>query len=93
MALVVALLATVNNSDDRIIKVIKSLRMACVMNVFIVHNTKTSTASHMRWKQNHFYRVPIRTSRTHRCCNEVKGFFFCQSPVAAFPGGRRKYEG
>ena len=40
----------------------------------------------MRWKQNHFYRVPIRTSRIHRCCNEVKGFFFCQSPVAAFPG-------
>ena len=22
-----------------------------------------------------------------------KGFFFCQSPVAAFPGGRRTYEG
>ena len=49
--------------------------MACVVNVFIVHNTKTSTASYMRWKQNHCYRVPISTSRTHRCCNEVKRFF------------------
>ena len=63
------------NADDRIIKVITSLRMACVVNVCIVHNTKTSTASYMRWKQNHCYRVPISTSRTHRCCNKVKGFF------------------
>ena len=28
-----------------------------------------------------------------RGSNKVKEFFFCQSPVAAFPGGRRTYEG
>ena len=53
------------NADDRIIKVITSLRMACGVNVFIVRlehailypeciNTKTSTASCMRREQNHF---------------------------------------
>ena len=83
--------------------------MACGVNVFIVQlehailypeciNTKTSTARCMRWEQNHLYCVAMRTSHTHRCCfargsNKVKGFFFCQSPVAAFPGGRRMYEG
>ena len=61
-------------------------------------NTKTSTASCMRWEQNHLYCVATRTSHTHRCCfargsNKVKGFFFRQCPVAAFLGGRRRYEG
>ena len=83
--------------------------MACGVNVFIVQlehailypeciNTKTSTARCMRWEQNHLYCVAMRTSHTQRCCfapgsNKVKGFFFCQSPVVAFPGGRRTYEG
>ena len=77
------------------------------MNVFIVQlehallyliATKTSTASGMRWEQNHLYCVAMRTSHTHRCCfargsNKMKGFFFGQCPFAAFPGGRRRYEG
>ena len=83
--------------------------MACGVNVFIVQlehailypeciNTKTSTARCVRWEQNHLYCVAMRTSHTQRCCfargsNKVKGFFFRQSPVAAFPGGRRTYEG
>ena len=82
--------------------------MACGVTVFIVElehailypeciNTKTSTARCMRWEQNHLYCVAMRTSHTHRCgfardLNKVKGFS-CQSPFAAFPGGRRTYEG
>ena len=61
-------------------------------------NTKTSTARCMRWEQNHLYCVAMRRSHTHRFClargsNKVKRFFFCQSSVAEFPGGRRTYEG
>ena len=63
-------------------------------------NRKTSTASCLRWEHNHLYCVAMRTSHTHHCCfarssNKVKGFFLCQpeSPVAAFPDGRRTYEG
>ena len=61
-------------------------------------NTKTSTASYMRWEQNHLYCVAMRTSHTHRCCfgrgsNKAKGFFLCQCPVAAFPDGGRTYLG
>ena len=61
-------------------------------------NTETSTARCMRWEQNHLYCVAMRTRHTHRCyfaqgSNKVKGFFFCQSPVAALPGGTRTYEG
>ena len=85
--------------------------MTCGVNVFIVElvyailypeciNSKTSTASCMRWEQNNLYCVPMRTSHTHRCCfargsNKVKAFFLCQpeSPAAALAGGRRTYEG
>ena len=61
-------------------------------------NSKTSTVRCMRWQKSHLYCVAMRTSHTHRCCfargsNKVKGFFFCQSPVATFAGGRRMYEG
>ena len=83
--------------------------MACGVNVFIVKlehavlypecmNIKTSTASCTSWEQSHLYCVAMRTSHTHRCCfargsNKVKEFFLCRCFVAAFPGGRRTYEG
>ena len=85
------------------------IKVAWGGNVFIVQlehailypestNTKTSTESCTRWDQNHLYCAAIRTRHTHHCCfarcsNKVKGFFFCQSPVAAFPGGRRTLRG
>ena len=39
----------------------------------------------------------MKTSHRHRWyfargSNKAKGFFFCQSPAATFPGGRRTYE-
>ena len=59
-------------------------------------NTRTSTASCTRWKQNHLYCVAMRTSHTHCCCfgrgsNKVRGVFLCQCPVPVFPGGRRTW--
>ena len=61
-------------------------------------NIKTSIARCMRWEQNHLYCVAMRTRHTHRCrfargSNKVKGFFFCQCAVPAFPGGRNAHEG
>ena len=63
-----------------------------------INKKKRNTASRMRWEQNHLYCAAMITSHTHccyfaRCSNKVKGFFFCQSPVAAFLGGRRTYDG
>ena len=58
---------------------------------------KTSTVRCMRWEKSHLYCVAMRTRHANRCCfarclNKVKWFFFCQPPVAVFPGGGRTYE-
>ena len=49
-------------------------------------------------KQNHLYWIAMRMSHIHRRyfewgSSKVKKTFFCESPFAAFPGGRRTYEG
>ena len=57
-------------------------------------------AQQVLWKikQNHLNWIAMRTSHTRRRhfawgSSKVKKTFFCESPFAAFPGGRRTYEG
>ena len=88
------------NADDRIIKVITSLRMACGMNVFITRfwsmlffilcALMQNQAQRVVWEGiKIIYRFPIRTNHTHRCrFAEVqtrwKGFSLVSLPLRHF---------